>query len=98
MYTVRVDTVSSDHVSFINQNHHLFHFFSMSRHHLGILLAVFFLYLLTWGAGLLTIYGYVFPDPARIILEMVFAIAYTVLGGFIFIVLCLNKKVLPSTM
>lgn len=66
---------------------------SISRRQLGILASTLSLYLFSWSAGLLAIYGHVFPGSTRSIMEIVFAISYTVLGGFLFTVLCLNKKV-----
>ena len=63
------------------------------RRHLGIIAVTLTLYLLSWGAGLLAVYGHAFPDPTSSILEIAFAISFTSLSGFLFTVLSLNKKV-----
>ena len=63
------------------------------RRHLGIIAVTLTLYLLSWGAGLLAVYGHAFPDPTSSILERAFAISFTSLSGFLFTVLSLNKKV-----
>jgi hypothetical protein len=64
-----------------------------TRRHLGIITVSLSLYLVTLGSGLLAIYGHAFPSPTSAILEIVFAISFTSLSGFIFVVLGLNKKV-----
>ncbi|CAI8010184.1 Adhesion G protein-coupled receptor L3, partial [Geodia barretti] len=64
-----------------------------TRRHLGIITVSLSLYLVTLGSGLLAIYGHAFPGPTSAILEIVFAISFTSLSGFMFVVLGLNKKV-----
>ena len=56
----------------------------------GVLLGLF---VFTWVLGLLAVYGQPFKSPLPQLFESGFAILYATMGGFVFIVFCLNNKV-----
>ena len=56
----------------------------------GVLLGQF---VFTWVLGLLAVYAQPFATPLPQLFESGFAILYATMGGFAFIVFCLNSKV-----
>ena len=64
--------------------------FRVSLCALGVLLGLF---VFTWVFGLLAVYGQPFRSPLPQLFESVFAILYATMGGFVFIIFCLNSKV-----